>query len=368
MGISKHEALHSANHTDGTDDIQNATNALKGLATAAHITAIEQNTTDITSLETGYSRREAVIGIAVSTSAPPTEVSGDRYILDNSGAPEAGWDGASQADIVEFNGTTWDATTPIEGYVAYSDSDNKDALCTDDGTLQWELRAVAVADHNDTQNKQGGTTAEFYHLTNTEHTVSTQASTGSLNGYLSSTDWTTFNSKQAGDAGLTSISGLTTAADKMIYTTASDTYAVTDLTAFGRSIIDDADEATFKATVNLEIGIDVQAYDAELQAIAGLTSAANKVPYFTGSETAGLLDFLDEDDMSSDSNTGVASQQSVKAYVDDSKFVSVAQLTHGLAVEDVIYNNAGTWKWALPRTHFVVPARIGKGPTGDRRS
>jgi hypothetical protein len=32
------------------------------------------------------------------------------------------------------------------------------------------------------------------------------------------------------DAGLTSIAGLTTAANKMIYTTASDTYAVTDLT------------------------------------------------------------------------------------------------------------------------------------------
>lgn len=41
-------------------------------------------------------------------------------------------------------------------------------------------------------------------------------------------------------------------------------------TAFARSILDDADEATFKATVNLEIGTDVQAYDAELSAIAAL--------------------------------------------------------------------------------------------------
>lgn len=36
-----------------------------------------------------------------------------------------------------------------------------------------------------------------------------------------------------------------------------------DCTAFARSILDDADEATFKATVNLEIGVDVQAYDAD---------------------------------------------------------------------------------------------------------
>lgn len=41
-------------------------------------------------------------------------------------------------------------------------------------------------------------------------------------------------------------------------------------TAFARSILDDANEATFKATVNLEIGTDVQAYDAELSAIAAL--------------------------------------------------------------------------------------------------
>ncbi len=82
---------------------------------------------------------------------------------------------------------------------------------------------------------------------------------------------------QAYDAGLNSIAGLTTTADRMIYATASDTYAVTTLSGFGRSIIDDADEAAFKSTVNLEIGTDVQAYDTDLANLAvgngtGLTS------------------------------------------------------------------------------------------------
>lgn len=118
------------------------------------------------------------------------------------------------------------------------------------------------------------------------------------------------------DATLTSIAALGTASGKYLYTTGIDTWAEGTITAAGRAILDDASASAQRTTLGLAIGSDVQAYDAELAAIAGLTSAANKVPYFTGSGTAGLLDFLDEDTMSSDSATAVPSQQSVKAYVD----------------------------------------------------
>ena len=74
------------------------------------------------------------------------------------------------------------------------------------------------------------------------------------------------------DAGLTSIAGLTTAANKMIYTTASDTYAVADLTAAGRAILDDADASAQRTTLGVAIGTDVQAYDADLAAVAALAS------------------------------------------------------------------------------------------------
>lgn len=56
---------------------------------------------------------------------------------------------------------------------------------------------------------------------------------------------------QAFDDGLNSIAGLTTSADKMIYTTAADTYAVAALTAFARTLLDDANAAAARTTLGL---------------------------------------------------------------------------------------------------------------------
>lgn len=49
-----------------------------------------------------------------------------------------------------------------------------------------------------------------------------------------------------------SIQGLTTSANKMIYTTASNVYSVTDLTAFARTILDDANGAAVVATIGAQ--------------------------------------------------------------------------------------------------------------------
>ncbi len=98
----------------------------------------------LNALSSGYNRRSAVKDYIVNnTLVPPTEVSGDRYILAvNGGAPHANWDGASAGDIVEFNGSVWVKTTPSEGWITYDDDSNYDYLYVNDGTAVWEQRVV----------------------------------------------------------------------------------------------------------------------------------------------------------------------------------------------------------------------------------
>lgn len=84
------------------------------------------------------------------------------------------------------------------------------------------------------------------------------------------------------DAELTAIAGLTSAADRLPYFTGSGTASLATFTSFGRSLVDDVDAAAARTTLGLVIGTNVQAWDADLDIFAALAPAAPSYALHTG--------------------------------------------------------------------------------------
>lgn len=80
------------------------------------------------------------------------------------------------------------------------------------------------------------------------------------------------------------VDNLTPAADRFVYYTGVNTAALGTVTSFARSILDDTSAAAVRTTIG------AQASDATLTAVAGVTTAANKLIYFTGVDTAAATD------------------------------------------------------------------------------
>lgn len=165
-----------------------------------------------------------------------------------------------------------------------------------------------ITDGTTTQTVSDGNTVTFTDGTNIDVAVS-------------ATDTVTIG---ISDAGLNSIAGLTTAADKMIYTTSSDTYAVTSLTSFGRSLIDDADAAAARTT----LGVDAAGTDNSTDVT--LTGARNYITISSQTITVGEIDISDDTNLAVDSSTITLSGDTLSV---TSGGIDTAQLAAGAVTE-----------------------------------
>jgi hypothetical protein len=86
------------------------------------------------------------------------------------------------------------------------------------------------------------------------------------------------------DAKLVAIAGLSPSADTCFYFTSSTAVASYTCPSFGRSIVTSSSSSAARATLGVAIGTNVQAWDADLDAIAAL-SGTNTLYYRSGANT-----------------------------------------------------------------------------------
>ena len=179
--------------------------------------------------------------------------------------------------------------------------------------------------------------------------------TGTWNGtaigdsYISSA--ATWNSKQDGNANLTALAGLTSAADRLPYFTGSGTASTTTLTSFARALLDDADVATARLTLQLGpsdepefAGVRLNGLGNDLQLTSGVYTNQLATAGLTGNRVSYLPNVSGT--LVSSGDTGTVTNTMLAGSID-----LTTKVTNALPVA-----NGGTGATSLPTPTNYTPS------------
>ena len=285
---------HATSHTDGSDDIQSATAAQKGLATAAQITKLD-------GIETAATADQSASEILTAIKTVDGAASGlDADLLDGNEA--TAFATSAQGSLADSAIQTADIDTLAEVNAIITDATLID---TGDSRLSDARTPTAHA------TSHAGGADDIRNATAALSGLATAAQITKLDAIEALADVTDATNVNAAGAVMESDLSAGEIVTKDHVGTINYASAA-EATICGRRAGATSDIAFLSKTnalaiLNVEDGADVT--DATNVNAAGATMNADTT-------LAGNSYFLDEDTMSSDSATKAASQQSIKAYVD----------------------------------------------------
>ncbi|MBN8968932.1 MAG: hypothetical protein J0G95_10780 [Rhizobiales bacterium] len=184
-----------------------------------------------------------------------------------------------------------------------------------------------------------------------------------------------------GDPELVALAGLVSAADQLPYFTGSGTAALTTFTAFARSLVDDSDAPTMRATlgstavgdavfiaanaaaarsaIGAVIGTNVQAWDADLDTLAALSGTG--IARRTGANTWSVGTAVANSELAAMANGtvkgNVSGSSASPSDITPSQIIDVIGSTRG----SVLYRGASGWSQLAPGTNGQVLTTAGSG-------
>ena len=155
--------------------------------------------------------------------------------------------------------------------------------------------------------------------------------TRDVNKPVSTAQQAALNLKQNADATLTALAALTVAADKLIYATGIDTFATTVLTAFARTLLNDANAAEARATLDVYSKVEAEGIAIGVgQTWQGVTASRASGTTYTNTTGKPIM-------VSVYSKTFTNGSASLSAYVDELLIQVSRNQTNFTGVETVCF-------------------------------